>query len=84
MLCMGMHRCRPLRHGRAFENSAEAAISRSLHELNPAQVCIPTQSVGTRKEDEPVRVDSEVIMTVQSLKVLAEALPQALAASEKS
>ena len=40
--------------------------------------------MGTRKEDEPVRVDSEVIMTVQSLKVLAEALPQALAASEKS
>ena len=36
---------------------------------------------NTDEEDEPVRVDSEVIMTVQSLKVLAEALPQALKAS---
>lgn len=38
----------------------------------------------TGKDNKPLRMDSEIILTIQSLKTLASSLPQAIEQAEKA
>lgn len=52
--------------------------------ISPNGACrLQFVSWQTAEDGKPVRVDSEVIMTIQSLKLLSESLPQAISQSEE-